>query len=171
MAAPAFVLTGLQAALSAVGGVKNGLDDLRPAWPAVHKIFIDFEDKVFSSQGAYTGDDWVPLNPDYAIYKERSWPGQTIMKRDGELFKSLTKPGHADHVYRTGPGFVEMGTKRLYARAQHFGYEQTNLPARKIIPKFTKEQGEAVVDVIMKHLFKQGRSGVKASIGYEGGAE
>lgn len=142
-------------------GITEALGDLRPAWKDVHNIFMEFERKVFETEGAYASSDWVPLNPAYAAYKERTHGGKSIMRRSDRLFKSLTSGSSADHYYQSGPSFVEIGTRTLYARAQHFGYERMGLPARPLIPKFTKEEGERIVDAIMTHLFKSSRSGLR----------
>lgn len=143
-------------------GISDALTDLRPAFKEVHSIFLEFEKKVFETEGAYASAEWVPLNPSYAAYKDRVYGKQSIMMRgENKLFKSLTSASSADHIYSTGPGFIEMGTRVLYARAHQFGYERMNLPARPLIPKFTREEGERVVDAIMAHLFKSAKSGLR----------
>ena len=144
-----------------LNGLSSALTDLRPAWKDVHQIFLEFERKVFETEGGYASADWVPLNPSYAAYKERTYGSKSIMRRSDRLYKSLTAANHPDHVYNTGPAFIEMGTRTLYARAQHFGYERMGLPARPLIPKITKEEGERIVDAIMIHLFKSARSALR----------
>jgi len=145
-----------------LNGINEALDDLRPAWKDVHDIFLEFERKVFETEGGYASADWEPLNPAYAAYKTRIYGAKTIMRRDDRLYKSLTSRTSQEHVYNTGPSFIEMGTRTLYARAQHFGYEKTGLPARPLIPQITREEGERIVDAIMIHLLKSGRGALRA---------
>ena len=142
-------------------GITDALTDLRPAWKDVHNIFMEFEKKVFETEGGYASADWEPLNPAYAAYKERTYGSKTIMRRSDRLYKSLTSASHSEHYYQSGPSFMEVGTRTLYARAHHFGYEKMGLPSRLLIPKFTREEGERVVDAIMIHLFKSSRSGLR----------
>lgn len=144
-----------------LNGLTEALDDLRPAWNDIHNIFLEFERKVFETEGGYAGAGWVPLNPSYAAYKERTYGSSTIMRRSNRLFKSLTATNHPEHLYLTGPSFVEMGTRTLYARAHQFGYERMGLPARPLIPKVTREEGERIVDAIMIHLFKAARGALR----------
>lgn len=144
-----------------LNGITEALGDLRPAWKDVHNIFTEFEKKVFETEGGYASNDWVPLNPSYAAYKQREYGAKTIMRRSDRLFKSLTSPSHSEHYYQSGPSFVEIGTRTLYARAHQFGYEKMGLPARPLIPKITREEGERIVDAIMIHLFKSARSGLR----------
>lgn len=143
-------------------GINDALTDLRPAFKEVHTIFLEFERKVFETEGGYASSEWVPLSPSYAAYKDRVYGHRSIMRRgEDRLFKSLTNAADGDHIYINGPSFVEMGTRVLYARAHQYGYERMNLPSRPLIPKFTREEGERVVDAIMAHLFKAARSGLR----------
>lgn len=142
-----------------VEGIRGALDDLRPWFGDVHDIFLAFEKKVFASQGGYSGEQWQALSPMYAAWKKRNAPGKTMMHLSERLYPSLTSKSHEDHVYETGPSWMEVGTRTLYARAQHFGYEPANLPARPLIPKMTKAEGERMVDALLAHILKAARTG------------
>jgi phage gpG-like protein len=138
-------------------GVTDGLNDLRPAWPKVDEIVRAFMKQVFVSEGAYGGRKWVALNQAYAAKKRRRWGARPILQASGQLFGSFTARNHPDHVYRVGPTFGEFGSRRLYAKAHQYGIPARSLPARPIIRKFTKAEGERVVDAILAHLFKSAR--------------
>lgn len=142
-----------------ISGISDALDDLRPFFGDVHDIFIAFEKEVFKSQGGYAGNLWEPLNPRYAAWKTRHFSGKDIMHRGERLYRSLTTKTGEDHIYETGPSWMEVGTRTLYARAQHFGYEPTNLPSRPLIPKMTKAEGERMVDALLAHVLKAARTG------------
>lgn len=142
-------------------GITDALGDLRPAWKDVHNIFMEFEKKVFETEGGYASADWEPLSPAYAAYKERTYGAKTIMRRSDRLYKSLTSGSHSEHYYQSGPSFMEVGTRTLYARAHQFGYAKMGLPARPLIPKITREEGERIVDAILIHLFKSARGGLR----------
>ncbi len=140
-----------------LGGILGAVKDLRPVWPDVHNIFMDFIKEVFRSQGGYAGTTWQPLNPNYAAWKARYYAGKPIMQLTGRLYESFITPNHPEHVYRTGPSFGEFGTRVLYARTHHWGYPPRNIPARRLIPRFTKAEGERVVDAILAHIIKGAR--------------
>ena len=133
-------------------GLAQSTKDLRPFFEDAHNIFIAMEKEQFASEGAYSGERWEPLNPRYAEKKARDgYSGMQIMQRERRLFESLTQKTHAEHVYAFGSDWVEMGTRVLYARAQHFGYEPRNLPARSLI-RITKAEGERLVDALLAHI-------------------
>lgn len=138
-------------------GVTDGLNDLRPAWPKVDEIVRAFMRQVFISEGAYGGRKWQALNKAYAAKKQQRWGMKPILQASGQLMSSFVTRQDADHVYRVGPTFGEFGSRKAYAKAHHYGVPARNLPARPIIRKFTKAEGERVVDAILAHLFKSAR--------------
>lgn len=135
-----------------LGGLTDGLRDLTPIWPSVHQIFVTFMHEAFTSEGAYAGERWVPLNPAYAAYKQRHWGPKPILQRDGTLMASFVNMGDPNHVYITGPTFAEMGSRVHYAPAHQWGYPPRNLPARPMIREFTRAEGEQFVDVVLAYL-------------------
>lgn len=147
-------------------GLAGALKDLRPVWPDIHKIFLDFMVQVFAKEGAFGDppDRWAPLNPQYAAWKHRHYPGRPILQREGTLMASLTQEQAPHHVYRVGPGFMETGTSVAYARAHQWGYPPRHLPARPMIKGFTKAEGERMADAVLTYLLKSMRRGAGARI-------
>jgi phage gpG-like protein len=138
-------------------GLEDGLTDLRPVWEGpVHNIFTTMEKEVFAKEGAYGQDKWVPLNPAYAAWKERTEGPQMIMQLHGVLVTSLTEKGSPNHVFRDGPSFAEYGTSVPYAAAQNFGVLKSNLPARALI-QVTKAEASRIADVILAFLLSKMR--------------
>jgi phage gpG-like protein len=142
-----------------LGGLYSALADLRPLWPEVHIIFQEFMSRVFRTQGAYGGQRWAPLNPSYAAWKTKNFGARPIMQLTGELSRSFTDPGHSGHVYRTGPSFMETGTKIKYARTHQWGYAQRNIPPRPLIRDFTKQEGERAADAALAYMLRAMRTG------------
>jgi phage gpG-like protein len=151
---------GLRAMLK---GVEQSLSDLRPFFDDVHNIFINMEKAQFTSEGSRSGERWEPLNPDYAAWKRARHGDRDMMRLSDRLYGSLTSKGHSEHVFATGPGWMEVGTQVLYARAQHFGYEPGNLPARSLI-RVTKAEGEMMVDALLAHILKSTRRASTRSV-------
>lgn len=144
---------GLRAMLK---GVESSLADLRPFFDDVHNIFINMEKAQFASEGARSGEHWEPLNPDYAARKRREYGDKGIERMRDHLYGSLTSKGDSGHVFAVGPGWMEVGTSLLYARAQHFGYEPAGLPSRPLI-RVTKKEGEEMVDALLAHILRGAR--------------
>lgn len=140
-----------------LSGISDGLNDLRPAWPKIDEIVRAFMRQVFASEGSYGGSKWKALNKAYAAKKMRRWGAKPILQASGALMASFVERNDADHVYRVGPSFGEFGSRKMYAKAHHFGYPPRNLPKRQITRKFTKAEGERIVDAILAHLFKSSR--------------
>jgi len=140
-------------------GLSDALRDLNPVWGDLHQIFMDFMKRVFDAQGAYGGKQWAPLSPGYAAWKARHYPGKPILQLRGRLYPSFTKAEDPDHVYRTGPTFMETGSKVRYARAHHWGYLPNKLPARTIIRGFTRAEGERAADAVLAYLLKSMQRG------------
>jgi hypothetical protein len=138
-------------------GIEGALTDLRPAWGDVDKIVAKFMAEVFRAEGAYAGSKWKPLNKAYAVQKARKWGAKPILQASGALMRSFVNADDPDHVMRVGPTFGEFGSRKRYAKAHHFGYPPNNLPSRPLLRRFTKIEGEMVVDAILAHIFKAAR--------------
>jgi hypothetical protein len=145
--------SGMEARL---GGISTALRDLTPVWPTVHEIVVRFFRAIFAAQGAYpTGRPWVPLNPAYARWKQRQVGDKPILQFTGDLYASMQ--GGAEHVFRFGPAFMETGTSDIKARTHQWGYPPRNIPARPIVQKPSRAEGERIVDAILAFLFGAAR--------------
>jgi phage gpG-like protein len=142
-----------------IGGVSRSLGELNPVFQDIHSIVLDMEKKQFETEGGWSGDGWVPLSPSYAAWKKSNHPSKDMMRITDRLYKSLVSKSHEEHVYETGPNWVEIGTRVPYARAHQYGYAPRNLPARIIVPRLTKAEGERVVDAVLKHVLRGARRG------------
>jgi len=137
-------------------GIERGLNDLSPVWKNVDVVFRAFMRQVFQAEGAYGGPKWRALNTAYAEKKKARWGAKPILQASGALMRSFTAPSDPNHVYRVGPTFGEFGSRVRYAKAHQYGV-LPHLPARPIVRKFTKAEGEKVVDIILKHLLREAR--------------
>jgi phage gpG-like protein len=142
-----------------LGGLYGRLHDLRPVWGDIHEIFLAFMKRVFDAEGkvAKGGSAWAPLNPRYAAWKRRTHGDLPILYLRGGLRRSFTEAGGAEHIYRTGPAFMEVGSSVEYARAHQWGYPPKKLPARPILRAFTKAEGARAADAVLAHLLKSMR--------------
>lgn len=69
------------------------MSDLRPFWPKVVPLFIQWMKRQFESQGIYwTGAAWRPLTPDYAARKSIDHPGRGILVAAGDLRRGASQP-------------------------------------------------------------------------------
>jgi len=139
--------------------LRTAVDDFTPVWPQVRQIFMAFMVKHFESEGSYAGVGWVPLSPAYAARKARLAPGKTILRFHDTLYKSLTKSGDANQVYRTGPSFMEFGTRVFYARIHQTGSLKVagRPPKRVVLPLPTQNEGERIADAMMAFMLKRAR--------------
>jgi hypothetical protein len=68
------------------------LGDLRSFWPLVVPLFIGWMREQFSTEGAFGGQPWTPLSPDYAAAKAVQYPGKGILVASGKMKKAASMP-------------------------------------------------------------------------------
>lgn len=112
--------------------VDQQISDLRIFAPGIAREFYAAEERLFQSEGASgASGKWVPLSKAYALFKTRSFPGKTILRREDTLYDSLTDPEAPDAIYRAERDEITFGTRDPKARAHHRG--RGRLPARPVI--------------------------------------
>lgn len=111
-------------------------DDMRPAWALLRERFVAYEAETFSSEGH---GSWSPLSPAYAAWKGRHYPGKTIMRREDDLFHSLTDNLDIEIME---PDYAIFGTADPVAEFHQRG--MGNLPRRKVIDLSEAERQEWV---------------------------
>jgi hypothetical protein len=105
-----------------------GLSDLRPFWPMVVPLFIDWMRQQFETEGAFGGRPWSPLSPAYALFKSSVRPGRKILYFDGDLRRAASQPRRVATPTRLtliidDPKAIrhQEGTDRMPARPIIFG--------------------------------------------------
>jgi phage gpG-like protein len=117
-------------ALEAIGAKA---DDFEPAFKAAQPEFYRIEEENLNSENASgKSGKWEELSESYKEEKIRRGLPEDIEKASKVLFESLTgeAPGSVTIITKTEAAF---GTDLPYAKAQHFGLEEKNLPARPLI--------------------------------------
>lgn len=100
--------------------VEQEISDFRNFWPAVIIAFYDIETEQFHSEGAKgASGQWAPLSPAYKIFKEREFPGKTILRREDALYESMTGPDALDSILRPEKDELVIGSALPYALTQH----------------------------------------------------
>ncbi len=141
-----------------IRGLSRALDDMRPVWPEVHDVVVKVIKENLDTGGGRSGG-WAPLNPGYAAWKERHYPGRFMMHLTYRLYPSLTQVGHGEHVANYGRDFAEIGTSVIYAKAHQYGRPEINLWKRVLIPRLNKNDMANIADVILAWIFKTLRMG------------
>ena len=119
--------------------------DLRESGPDIDRAFARLESEQFASEGASgRGGRWAPLTRSTEAQKRGR--GQ-ILVRTGRLRDSLTRTGHAEHVYRASESEIELGTSVPYAGRHQRGGKR--LPAREVI-SLTPEQAARLFEPVVR---------------------
>lgn len=106
------------------------LTDLRSLWPMVTRAAIGWIGKQFDEEGAFFGEPWTALSPDYAEWKDQNYPGSTILSREGFLRSAATSPTrevtpvsltltiepYDNNGTTVDPAWFQDGTSRMPAR-------------------------------------------------------
>lgn len=92
-----------------------GKIDMRPIFKVVSIGYRKEVDQIFSKkQPRQTGLRWPQLSPEYAIQKERLFPGNPLLVRTGRLRMSMTRKGHPDNITLIGKSQAVFGSTVPY---------------------------------------------------------
>lgn len=100
--------------------VEEQISDFRNFWPGVITAFYEIEVEQFQSEGAKgASGPWTPLSPAYRLFKEREFPGKTILRREDALYESMTSSDALDSIVRPQKDELIIGSALPYALAVH----------------------------------------------------
>lgn len=109
------------------------IDDWRPIWPEVGKVFYEIEAEQFATEGAAGGEKWTPLSKVYEKFKAVAYPGQPILQADEDLRESLVSPFGVNAIYRATEKELDIGSKDPKVLVHHRGSPKKHIPKRKVI--------------------------------------
>jgi phage gpG-like protein len=96
--------------------VEQEISDFRNFWPGVILAFYEIETAQFQTEGAQgASGPWAPLSPAYKVFKEREFPGKTILRRTDALYESMTGPDALDSILRPEKEELTIGSALPYA--------------------------------------------------------
>ena len=132
-----------------IAGLLERLRSLRPAWGDVVREVWAGEVERFAAGG---DPAWPPLNPTYAAWKAKRFPGRPTLVRTGRLYRSLTGRGTgADARVALGDREVRIGTRVPYAIRHVRGTQ--NMPVRDPMG-MSPATFEAISARIAQHIFE-----------------
>lgn len=100
--------------------VEQEISDFRDFWPGVIRAFYEIETEQFATEGAQgASGQWAPLSLAYKVFKEREFPGKTILRREDALYESMIGPDALDSILRPEPDELIIGSALPYALIQH----------------------------------------------------
>jgi phage gpG-like protein len=131
--------------------VEKHIEDLRPVWDRVEKIFYRVEQEQFKSEGSKgRSGKWKPLSPEYKKRKEIEYPGANILYRTGALERSLTSKTDDTLLIKEKQEFG-FGTRLFYAAFHQEG--TSKMPARPPFD-FSDSQRTDITKEIQKGLLE-----------------
>lgn len=142
-------IEGLNEALEHIQSLGTRLRDLRPAWDALHPLFLQHRAAAFQTQGASQGAAWPALKPSTM---RRRKGGRGVLQVSDRLKQSLTVATHPEHIWMVGQdGILAAGTRVPYARFHQAGGRR--MPARPPVAPSAEEWDsyrDAVLNWIME---------------------
>ena len=141
-------IQGIERLGEAFASMADHVRDFRPRiWPPVNARFTEIMIEQFDSEGA-SGDSgpWLPLSPNYEVWKEKNYPGQPILELTGNLRRSFMGPFNPNAHYVETPDLLERGSTVPYA-----AYHQTGTSRMTARPPIdlTPAQAESLRDAAM----------------------
>jgi hypothetical protein len=103
--------------------------DASPAFEVIADMFYDSEKKQFASQGDYASSGWAPLTATYAAWKNKKYPGKTILELTGALYDSLTGPDSDEGTKTVTPDTLTIESSDRSGPFHQFGTNK--MPMRK----------------------------------------
>lgn len=128
--------SGFSEAERAHRGFAAAMLDLRPFWPLLVPVFIKWMRQQFESEGAWGGEAWAPLSPDYAAWKSANFPGQSILIAHGALRAAASSPDRL-----VGP--FSMTLFIIDPKIEFHQGGTDKMPARPVIPSNLPASAEA----------------------------
>ena len=104
-------------------------------WASLAPVIADHAERIFRTQG---NGKWPSLNPQYAAWKSRNYPGAPILVRTGQYLAAATNPGAPHNVVRTGKDYIEFGVQLDYAVFHEEG--RGRLPERPVFALLEGDQ-------------------------------
>lgn len=133
-------LHGFDEAEKSLRGFAATMLDLRPFWPLVVPLFIEWMGEQFQSEGAWGGEAWAPLSVDYAAYKAQAHPGRSILIASGALRSAASKPKRT-----ATPSSLTLTIVDPKIEFHQDGTE--TMPARPVIPDSLPVSAEAQLEL------------------------
>jgi phage gpG-like protein len=100
--------------------------DASPAFELIAEDFLLAEREQFASEGAAASGGWPALSEGYAAWKAAHFPGQTILRRTDELYRSLTE---GPEIRVIEPHLMILGSAVPYGRFHQEGTDR--MPQRR----------------------------------------
>lgn len=123
---------------SKISRFTDQIKNWKPLFERLGDEFSDIMREQFASEGAHASGGWKPLVKWYADWKEKNYPGRSILVQTGDMADSLISKSNRNSVREISETDMRIGTKDKKAVWHHFGSPKTKLPARPII-KFSRE--------------------------------
>ena len=75
-------------------------------WESLAPVVAEHAERIFRTQG---GGQWQQLNPQYAAWKSRRYPGSPILVRTGQYLAAATNPGAPHNIVETTENSITYG--------------------------------------------------------------
>lgn len=123
-----YELIGRKKVVKVLSFLKHKVKDLSPAFRKIGDNFREIEKKMFVRGGRPR--KWKALDPVYAAWKAKNYPGRPTMILTGDLMRSLISLG-GEHIQNILPQELTIGTSNPKGDWHHNG--KGNLPKRRLI--------------------------------------
>lgn len=118
----------------------DAVKDWTPAFAKSGEDLIEvFSYDVFETEGAAIGEDWAPLSPQYAKYKEKRYPDQGVLQASGVMRQSFMQ-------------MYDSTMLRIWNAAAYFKYHQSNQPRTKIPRRAMMKLTQAMKEMVVKNF-------------------
>lgn len=125
--------------------LRRAVTDLRPAWAQILAAYKSQQRELFAAAGAEAGG-WAPLDPAYARWKARHFPGRGILRQSGKLEAAATGAS-SDFLVVSEPLLLIARVMTFYA---------SFIDRRRDISPLTDARRRVWVRILNEHLQRAG---------------
>ena len=126
----------------------------KPLYEELSDDFSDIMREQFASEGAYASGGWTKLSSKYSEWKEKNFPGRSILVLSGNMQSSLTFKNDSNAIREIDETTMRLGSKDIKAYWHHFG--KGGNPARPIM-KLTSNDKTRWVKLMHEFVVTQTR--------------
>lgn len=145
-------LTGLDTALSSMQKRQSLLKQMtKETLRDIGEWYIDFlQNDVWETEGAVFGENWTPLNPDYALQKSKKYPGRGVLEASGKLRNSWRLYTTSQYALIENTAQSEDGT--YYAIYHQQG---TNRLPKRVIAKIDEQRKNKIYQMFSEGITRR----------------
>lgn len=139
-----FQIEGVTEMSRVIRGIDDKANNLRPEFQKVGKYLKKFySNDVFASEGGVIGEKWQGLNPQYASWKAKKYPGKGILVRTGKMKGAFE--------YKATKTSTTISNPTSYFKYHQSRASRSKIP-RRVMMKLDEKRRQTIIQIFRQAL-------------------